>query len=50
MVYRKAPGNEATAGTTRNDGGFKILWLLVLFVLGVLGLVAYLVLGRKDLK
>lgn len=36
--------------TSKNDNTFKILWSLILFFTGWLGFLAYLFLGRKELK
>ncbi|MEK6958127.1 MAG: PLDc N-terminal domain-containing protein [archaeon] len=34
----------------KNDGTWKILWALVCFVLGIFGIILYLLIGRKDLQ
>jgi hypothetical protein len=35
---------------SKNDTAYKILWTLALFFLGFIGLAAYLLIGRKELK
>jgi len=35
---------------SKNDGGWKALWIIVMVVLGILGAVIYLSVARKDLK
>ena len=34
----------------KNDSGWKILWAAVSFFLGLLGIVLYMLIGRKDLQ
>ncbi|HZX34421.1 MAG TPA: PLDc N-terminal domain-containing protein [archaeon] len=34
----------------KNDSGWKILWGAVCFFLGLLGIVLYMLIGRKDLQ
>jgi hypothetical protein len=36
--------------TAKNDKGWKALWLLVVFLLGIIGLVIYQMSGRKQRK
>jgi hypothetical protein len=36
--------------TSKNDAGYKVLWIVVLLLFGILGLGAYLAIGKKGLK
>lgn len=33
-----------------NDGTWKIIWILITFILGIIGLLIYYFVARKDLK
>lgn len=35
--------------TSKNDTTFKVLWALVVFILGLIGLILYRMVGRKSL-
>jgi hypothetical protein len=37
-------------GTSKNEISFKLIWGIVLFVLGIFGFAAYYFIGRKELK
>ena len=36
--------------TSKKDTSYKIIWTLALFFLGIIGLVFYLFIGRKELQ
>lgn len=40
----------AVIGISKNDGNYKTMWLLLVFILGILGAGLWDVAGKKDLK
>ena len=43
-------GAAAEIAVSKNEGGWKAIWILVVLIFGVFGTALYMIAARKDLK